>query len=554
MTYYSLFFEARGIQAYIFDSGKMKEMVGASELVKNLCGDNLDSVIKHLNLEEIKPTCKVDSAKLLSLKENEIFFSRRCGGVFTALFADKNVRDRFLEIWSLMVSSKVPGLEFVNAVSEGEDIAVLIKDSYDKLAQNRNNPMVMIPEATSMHILAPRTGKPAIKNEHEAGNKKVWLDEASVSKRKLSSNVLSDSFLSDNSKYFNFPSNLEYDDEGKCDFPFLSGSRYLGLIHADGNGLGQALIKIRNEYKNGAEYATMLRLFSDSLEEATRAAAQEATNKLISRLSEKEVEKKYLPMRPLVLGGDDLTVFVRADLAMQFTEDYCNAFESCTEECFAELHKESNGVIPKKLTACAGLAYVKNNQPFMDAFNLTESLCSASKKVSKDIDKENVPASVTSMIVSNSFIEDYETYKKKELTIKKGNKTLVATMGTFALNGDGLKQDKEKKINLYPLSLLRKLCNAFNPKEENQKEAKNENKMVSSANVRQYATMIFGDLNISGEKWRRWVEVLNSKKKGKEIFDCLKEFGVEKPEEDPWTKDNRTPVFDAIQLMEMEEK
>lgn len=94
MKYFSLFFEARGIQAYIFDSGKMKEMVGASELVKNLCGDNLDSVITHLNLEEIKPTSKADSAKLLSLKANQIFFSRRSGGVFTALFADINTRDR----------------------------------------------------------------------------------------------------------------------------------------------------------------------------------------------------------------------------------------------------------------------------------------------------------------------------------------------------------------------------------------------------------------------------------------------------------------------------
>lgn len=536
MKYYSLFFEARGIQSYIFDSGKMKEMVGASELVKNLCGDDLDAVLKdHLKLEEIKPTCKADSAKILNLKANEIFFSRRSGGVFTALFAEETVRDRFLEIWTLIVSSKVPGLEFVCAVSEGEDIAALIKESYGKLAQNRNNPMVMLPEATSMHILAPRTGKPAVKNEHEAGDKKVWLDEASVTKREVKSNVLSDSFLSDEyqSKY-KFPSNLEYDDEGKTEFPFLSGSRYLGLIHADGNGLGQALIRIREEYKNGAEYATMLRLFSDSLEKATKKAAQKATNQLISQLGEKNLEKKYLPMRPLVLGGDDLTVFVRADLAMQFTEDYCNAFESCTEECFADLHKESNGIIPKKLTACAGLAYVKNNQPFMDAFNLTESLCSASKKVSKAIDMNNVPASVTSMIVSNSFIESYEDYNKKELTIKKDEKTLIATMGSFAFN--------PKETRMTTLDSLRKLCKAFH------------NNGVTSANVRQYATMIFGDPNISREKWRRWTELLVNAKKEKEIFDCLKEFGVENPKESPWTKDNRTPVFDAIQLMEMEGK
>lgn len=51
MKYYSLFFEARGIQSYIFDSGKMKEMVGASELVKNLCNAELEKVIEYFKQE-----------------------------------------------------------------------------------------------------------------------------------------------------------------------------------------------------------------------------------------------------------------------------------------------------------------------------------------------------------------------------------------------------------------------------------------------------------------------------------------------------------------------
>ena len=55
MKYFSLFFEARGIQSYIFESGKMKEMVGASELVKELCERELNVVIKHLELKEIIP-------------------------------------------------------------------------------------------------------------------------------------------------------------------------------------------------------------------------------------------------------------------------------------------------------------------------------------------------------------------------------------------------------------------------------------------------------------------------------------------------------------------
>ena len=99
MMYYSLFFEARGIQSYIFESGKMKEMVGASELVKDLCDSKLNEIIKQLALEEIKVENKDDAAKLSSLKSNQIFFSRRSGGVFTALFADKTARDRFLNFF-----------------------------------------------------------------------------------------------------------------------------------------------------------------------------------------------------------------------------------------------------------------------------------------------------------------------------------------------------------------------------------------------------------------------------------------------------------------------
>lgn len=34
----------------------------------------------------------------------------------------------------------------------------------------------------------------------------------------------------------------------------------------------------------------------------------------------------------------------------------------------------------------------------------------------------------------------------------------------------------------------------------------------------------------------------------------MKVFGVENIEESPWTKDNRTPIFDALQLIGMEEE
>ena len=534
MKYYSLFFEARGIQSYIFESGKMKEMVGASELVKDLCGSKLDDIIKQLALEEIKVELKADSAKLSTMKSNQVFFSRRSGGVFTALFADKAARDRFLELWSVFVTSSVPGLETVHAVSESEKLQELIKETYDILGYNRNCPPAILPEATPMHVMAPRTGKPAVKNLSGADGIRVWTDEASIKKLEVadsqSAHALTDAFLSPENKGFSFPKNLEFDDNGNCEFPFKKGSRYLGLIHADGNGLGQSLIKIRESFTDGAEYAVMLRLFSDRLEKSTKEAAQKATEKLIEKYGESSGK---LPLRPLVLGGDDLTVLVRADYAMQFTEDYCKAFEQTTEKNFADLNKASDGKIPAKLTACAGIAYIKNNQPFMDAFNLAESLCSESKKVSKALGRETIPATVTSLVVTNSFLESYAAYKEKELTVKNKGKTLFATLGAYAFD------ENEKEIPT--LKALRNLC------EELKKDG------VTESSVRQYATMIFGYENISREKWRRWIEILDKRNMLNDFSNCMKEFGVENIKESPWNNDGKTPLFDALQLLSMEE-
>ena len=77
---------------------------------------------------------------------------------------------------------------------------------------------------------------------------------------------------------------------------------------------------------------------------------------------------------------------------------------------------------------------------------------------------------------------------------------------------------------------------------------------VTSSSVRQYATMIFGDENISREKWRRWIEILDKRHLTEDLIKSLKPFGVENVKEFPWTKDNKTPIFDALQLLGMEEE
>ena len=91
------------------------------------------------------------------------------------------------------------------------------------------------------------------------------------------------------------------------------------------------------------------------------------------------------------------------------------------------------------------------------------------------------------------------------------------------------------------LHALRNLC------EELKKDG------VTDSTVRQYATMIFGDENISREKWRRWIEILDKRNMLSTFADCMKAFGVENIKEAPWNNDGKTPLFDALQLLSMEE-
>src|SRR5699024_5482278 len=108
--------------------------------------------------------------------------------------------------------------------------------------------------------------------------------------------------------------------------------------------------------------------FSTAIDISTKKAAQIAFSKTI----QKEKGKAY-PIRPIVLGGDDLTIIIQADLALRFTHNFLKEFENQTKKEFSFLNKDfqiqgfENGI-----TACAGIAYVKKTYPFHYAVDLAE--------------------------------------------------------------------------------------------------------------------------------------------------------------------------------------
>lgn len=99
------------------------------------------------------------------------------------------------------------------------------------------------------------------------------------------------------------------------------------------------------------------------------------------------------PVVPVLVGGDDVTVYTDGRYAIPFAEAYIRHYERLTgkDELLKQLAVVAGAETPGPLTASAGVAIVGRNFPFHIAYDLAEGLVSRGKKLGKK--KETVPCS-----------------------------------------------------------------------------------------------------------------------------------------------------------------
>ncbi len=177
---------------------------------------------------------------------------------------------------------------------------------------------------------------------------------------------------------------------------------WVAVIHADGNSLGQLITELGggSDDNSGSEtpgnggvntlsdrYAGALRPFSEAVQECTVTAFQKALEHCRRVLPRRHDVNGAVPVLPLVLGGDDLTVICTGSVALAFTEAYLTAFEEETRG-----NKVIGRTAPDGLTACAGVAVVKPHFPFSAAYELAEELTREAKKAVKRYSLADGPA------------------------------------------------------------------------------------------------------------------------------------------------------------------
>lgn len=399
-------FEAKEIQGFIMQSDKLRDMVGGSELVAQLCGRFLEESLRAAGVRDPRSVIIANAAGWARLKFDEEAQARE-----------------FACWWPMIVSRYAPGLKLVQALVPIEGtLPEAIDHGMKKLRAERNLNTVSLPEIGPLVERAPRTGQAAAKAPYDRkAQGAVPLDLATARKRKAAG---TGTIVSTITKGLQIPINAwPYEIEAIAS----DRSAYVAVIHADGNDLGSTLMRIREHLKSHPDQAAdIYRNLSVAIDRITVNAVREATTAVL--LPDWEARRARhaearIAARPIVLGGDDLTIIIRADLALPFTTAFLAAFERQAGEVLQELRTTING-FPETLTACAGIAFVKKSYPFAAAYHLAETLCSYTKERAK-ADREArrqgdrlppVPSSFTWHRITTSMAEGFGDLQRQELT------------------------------------------------------------------------------------------------------------------------------------------
>ena len=328
-------FEAHSIQSWITAGNKLTDLSGGSEILEAL-------VSKERFLGQALTACGLANENI-----------RMNAASRFEIAGDAAKCHDFCELWPLIVRTVAPDLSYSLVLDHQRDVS--FGAGGDRALFG---PLV---------DRSGRTGRPALARlvdeevtDADTRNRRI------IGKRFQASGLLF-AKLSDPGGRYQLEPIRDADQLSEID----EGRRALGYVHADASGLGgfYSVLKTANN-------ADALKEFSAAIDGVTLTAIREALAKVAP-------SKGKLPIRPVLAGGDDLTIVLQAHLGHAFAVAYMRAFVARSRQvhdAVAKVDAEIAKSIPIRLPIGCGVAYVHPHFPADRAIHLAESLCSWAKK------------------------------------------------------------------------------------------------------------------------------------------------------------------------------
>ena len=383
-------YDIRGKQEFIYKSSKLKEIVGASLIIRDLFKDYLydaAKVYRDCINEEFKGSDAVfrydpneDKLKKFSFKEfeermngnqyiGEIVYDG--GGNFLMLYKNEEAMKKTTEIFTKKILKEIGTLRVVatyigNIIEDNyhsddsknlgdyerlyqkhrfRESTALYTQPYGSLPIVQTSPVSSMP-LTYMYDHAPKDISASEKSyfkcstETNAKLKKYW-EEAKNHGDEMGETILD---------------NIVAETKGE--------DSMLAIFYIDGNAMGAKVQACLHGKKNYDDCVNLLREFSKKIQ---KTFIDDRKKDMLKEDKKQSSDKKRYRSRILIGAGDEMTIICRAD------ESY-------------EIIKEYLSKIPSPYSSCAGAAIFHSHTPFADAYRIAEQCC---EDTCKNYMKEN---------------------------------------------------------------------------------------------------------------------------------------------------------------------
>ena len=238
----------------------------------------------------------------------------------------------------------------------------------------------------------------------------------------------------------------------------------VGVVHIDGNGVGAIMRDLGDAHRHAKEAgvcttATEVKTMPDDDLQSFIMTVNKHLDNVVKdaiALSWHEIQeltpKTTVPIVPVLVGGDDVTVYTDGRYAIPFAEAYIRHYEELTEkdELLKQLAVVAGAKTAGPLTASAGVAIVGRNFPFHIAYDLAEELVSRGKKLGKK------PGTVPCSTINFHVLRDATVLDPEDtLDEYKGRSQRPFLVGCYAPDriGDATTTSSEKAPTAKPQPL-----------------------------------------------------------------------------------------------------